>query len=102
MGAHRKAPRSRGSKLRMGRAIGWAAAIALAAAVCSPVGAAPLPVFAEIPAPTGAPVAGKTLTTANDEVNIISRAQGQKIGIPAAFPDVHPTYLRFDDGSIRF
>jgi hypothetical protein len=81
-------------------------AAALAAAIgigtSAATGAEPKALLSEIPAPVGPPVAGKVLKSASDEVAVVSRAQGQKIGIPAAFPDVHPTYLRFDDGSIRF
>src|SRR5262245_44704071 len=73
---------------------------AAATVVAAPASAAAL--LAEIPVPTGGPVAGKTLSAASDAVSVISRAEAQKIGIPADFPDVHPTYLRFDDGPVRF
>jgi len=65
-------------------------------------GAAPAAVpFEEIAPPIGPPTDGKMLTSNNDETSVLSRDQGLRIGA-VPLPDVHPTYIRFDDGSIRF
>ena len=75
------------------------AALALGLVLLGPVTAA-VP-FEEIAPPAGPPTEGKTLTSNNDEISVLSRDQGLRIdAVP--LPDVHPTYLRFDDGSIRF
>jgi hypothetical protein len=63
--------------------------------------AAPAALFEEIASPTGPAVGGKMLFSNNDEIGVLSHDQGLRIGA-APLPDVHPTYLRFDDGSIRF
>ena len=81
--------------------IAWIAAISLTLFLPGAAPAAPLALFEEIAPPAGRPTEGKTLTSNNDEINVLSRDQGLRIGA-VPLPDVHPTYLRFDDGSIRF
>jgi Bacterial Ig-like domain (group 2) len=60
----------------------------------------PLALLTPILPPVG-PKATGTLVVGNDEVNVLSNAQELQIGT-APLPDLHQTYLQFNDGKIRF
>lgn len=62
---------------------------------------APTSLFSEIPAASLAGFTDKTITVANDELNVLSLAQEKLIGT-APLPDVHQSYLKMADGSNRF
>jgi hypothetical protein len=62
---------------------------------------APTSLFTEIPAPSPTGFTDKTITVANDELNVLSLAQEKLIGT-APLPDVHQSYLKMVDGSNRF
>jgi hypothetical protein len=95
-------PRRSAARLLRWSAITTASAVVLLGITApTTTKAAPKPLLAEIPAPTGPPVAGKALVSGADEINVLPHTEGVRIGA-APLPDVHPTYLRFDDGSIRF